>query len=477
MEQAPRSVYLIGICGTAMASLAGLLRAKGHRVRGSDAAAYPPMSSQLAAMGVAVAQPYSADNLEPRPDLVVVGNAISRGNVELERVLNQRIPFTSMADVLHREFLSRPCPDRDRRHSWQDHHHLHARLDLSLRQPRSLLPDRRRRRELLHQLSMEPQRPRLHPRRRRVRHRVLRQGPQVPPLLSRGAHPHLGRVRSRRYLSRSRRRQDRVQAAGQPRPAARAHRRLRRQQQRHRMRRPRLLSGRALRLRSRLRMAHSRHRLFTREHRLVHRAPRQALGRMRDGSRRRIQRTQRDRRRRARGRAGNPPSPPSLARWPASAASSAASKCAPGSTASPSSTISRTTPPPSPEPSRRCAPATRARGCGWSSSLAPIPCAATSSKTSWSMRSRSPTRSSSPMSSSPRPCPKRSGSLPRPSSSGFGNAAALPGSFRGPMRSWPRSPPSSAAGMSSPSSPMAASERSTTSCPQALQRLPGAPVG
>jgi UDP-N-acetylmuramate: L-alanyl-gamma-D-glutamyl-meso-diaminopimelate ligase len=102
-----KSIYLIGICGTAMASLAGLLRAKGYEVRGSDTAAYPPMSTQLAQMGIRVAQPYDAKNLDQTPDLVVVGNAISRGNVELERVLNERIPFTSMADVLHREFLAK----------------------------------------------------------------------------------------------------------------------------------------------------------------------------------------------------------------------------------------------------------------------------------------------------------------------------------------------------------------------------------
>jgi len=104
--QQGRDIYLMGICGTAMASLAGLLRQAGHRVRGSDAAAYPPMSDQLAEMGVAVAQPYAAKNLEPRPDLVVVGNAISRGNVELERVLDERIPFCSMASVIHDEFLA-----------------------------------------------------------------------------------------------------------------------------------------------------------------------------------------------------------------------------------------------------------------------------------------------------------------------------------------------------------------------------------
>jgi UDP-N-acetylmuramate: L-alanyl-gamma-D-glutamyl-meso-diaminopimelate ligase len=88
-----------------MASLAGMLRARGHRVTGSDTAAYPPMSDQLRAMGIAILEPYSAANLESRPDLVVVGNAISRGNVELERVLDERIPMTSMAALIHDEFL------------------------------------------------------------------------------------------------------------------------------------------------------------------------------------------------------------------------------------------------------------------------------------------------------------------------------------------------------------------------------------
>ncbi|MDR3736169.1 MAG: UDP-N-acetylmuramate:L-alanyl-gamma-D-glutamyl-meso-diaminopimelate ligase [Acidobacteriaceae bacterium] len=104
MEQG-RHIYLIGICGTAMASLAGMLRLRGHRVSGSDAAAYPPMSDLLAELGIHMAQPYAEANLQPRPDLVIVGNAISRGNVELEYVLDQRIPFCSLAEVIHDEFL------------------------------------------------------------------------------------------------------------------------------------------------------------------------------------------------------------------------------------------------------------------------------------------------------------------------------------------------------------------------------------
>ena len=87
-----RHIHLIGICGTAMASLAGMLRAQGHRVTGSDTAAYPPMSDQLRAMGIPILEPYSAANLTPAPDLVVVGNAISRGNPELEFVSRQTHP-------------------------------------------------------------------------------------------------------------------------------------------------------------------------------------------------------------------------------------------------------------------------------------------------------------------------------------------------------------------------------------------------
>ena len=87
----PKHIHLIGICGTAMASLAGMLKQLGHRVTGSDAASYPPMSDFLASLGIPVSQPFSEANLANRPDLVVVGNAISRGNLELEVVLDQRI--------------------------------------------------------------------------------------------------------------------------------------------------------------------------------------------------------------------------------------------------------------------------------------------------------------------------------------------------------------------------------------------------
>jgi len=101
----PNHIHLIGICGTAMASLAGMLKQRGFRITGSDAAAYPPMSDFLASLDISVAQPFSQANLQVRPDLVIVGNAISRGNVELEFVLDQRIPFHSLPQILLNEFL------------------------------------------------------------------------------------------------------------------------------------------------------------------------------------------------------------------------------------------------------------------------------------------------------------------------------------------------------------------------------------
>ncbi len=100
-----KHIHLIGICGTAMASLAGLLQLRGHRVTGSDQAAYPPMSDLLGQLGIPIAEPFSEANLQPRPDLIVVGNALSRGNTEIEYMLDQRIPFTSLARLIHDEFI------------------------------------------------------------------------------------------------------------------------------------------------------------------------------------------------------------------------------------------------------------------------------------------------------------------------------------------------------------------------------------
>ncbi len=88
-------IHILGICGTFMGSLAVLAKELGYRVTGSDANVYPPMSTQLEAQGIALTQGYDPAQLTPRPDLVVVGNAMSRGNPCVEHVLNEGIPYTS----------------------------------------------------------------------------------------------------------------------------------------------------------------------------------------------------------------------------------------------------------------------------------------------------------------------------------------------------------------------------------------------
>ena len=80
-------IHILGICGTFMGSLAQLAKAQGHRVTGSDQNVYPPMSDQLEAAGIELTQGYDPAQLEPAPDLVVVGNALSRGNPAVEAVL------------------------------------------------------------------------------------------------------------------------------------------------------------------------------------------------------------------------------------------------------------------------------------------------------------------------------------------------------------------------------------------------------
>jgi UDP-N-acetylmuramate: L-alanyl-gamma-D-glutamyl-meso-diaminopimelate ligase len=101
-----RRIYLIGICGTAMASLAGLLKEKGYEVVGSDANVYPPMSDQLRELGIVLYSGYRVENLnQAAPDLVIPGNAIPRGNPELEELLNSGMPYYSMAEAVKEFFI------------------------------------------------------------------------------------------------------------------------------------------------------------------------------------------------------------------------------------------------------------------------------------------------------------------------------------------------------------------------------------
>jgi UDP-N-acetylmuramate: L-alanyl-gamma-D-glutamyl-meso-diaminopimelate ligase len=97
--------HLIGICGTAMASLAGMLQARGHKVTGSDRQVYPPMSTQLEELGIKILDGYQAENADIGADCTIVGNAISRGNAELEEVLNRKLLYRSQAEIVKEEFI------------------------------------------------------------------------------------------------------------------------------------------------------------------------------------------------------------------------------------------------------------------------------------------------------------------------------------------------------------------------------------
>jgi len=97
--------HLIGICGTAMASLAGMLQTRGHKVTGSDQNIYPPMSTQLEELGIEILNGYKAENADIGADCTIVGNAISRGNEELEEVLNRKLFYRSQAEIVKEEFI------------------------------------------------------------------------------------------------------------------------------------------------------------------------------------------------------------------------------------------------------------------------------------------------------------------------------------------------------------------------------------
>jgi UDP-N-acetylmuramate: L-alanyl-gamma-D-glutamyl-meso-diaminopimelate ligase len=100
-----KHIHMIGIGGSAMAPLAGMLRERGHKITGSDAGVYPPASTLLESLGITYATSFDAKNLTAAPDLIVVGNAISRGNVEVEEMLDRRLPHRSLPEILEEEFL------------------------------------------------------------------------------------------------------------------------------------------------------------------------------------------------------------------------------------------------------------------------------------------------------------------------------------------------------------------------------------
>ncbi len=98
-------IHLIGVGGSAMAPLAGMLKERGFRVTGSDAGVYPPASTLLSSLGIQWHESFQQSHLQPHPDLVVVGNVIARGNPELEYVLDEKIPYRSMPQILEEFFI------------------------------------------------------------------------------------------------------------------------------------------------------------------------------------------------------------------------------------------------------------------------------------------------------------------------------------------------------------------------------------
>jgi UDP-N-acetylmuramate: L-alanyl-gamma-D-glutamyl-meso-diaminopimelate ligase len=100
-----KHIHMIGIGGSAMSPLAGMLRERGYRVTGSDAGVYPPASTLLESLGISFFTSFDAKQLTPAPDLIVVGNAISRGNVEVEEMLDRKLPHRSLPEIIEEEFL------------------------------------------------------------------------------------------------------------------------------------------------------------------------------------------------------------------------------------------------------------------------------------------------------------------------------------------------------------------------------------
>ena len=101
-----KSVHFVGICGTAMASVAALCREAGYAVTGSDESVYPPMSTFLESRGIRIMQGYRESNLDHRPELIVIGNALKRGTPEVERILDERLNCCSLPELV-REFFIR----------------------------------------------------------------------------------------------------------------------------------------------------------------------------------------------------------------------------------------------------------------------------------------------------------------------------------------------------------------------------------
>ncbi len=180
------------------------------RVSGSDKALYPPMSDQLAAADITVYEGFDPAQLNPAPDLVVIGNAqLPRGHAGIEYVLEKGLPYTSGAEWLGRQILQRPLGARRIGHARQNHDGEHARAHSRSRRSESRFPDRRRA-EGLRRIGASRQPAVLRSRSRRIRHFVFRPPVEVRALPAAHARHQQSRVRPRRHISGSRRHSDPV---------------------------------------------------------------------------------------------------------------------------------------------------------------------------------------------------------------------------------------------------------------------------
>ena len=145
-----KHIHILGICGTFMGGIAAIAKQSGYRVTGCDANVYPPMSTQLEAQGIELIEGFGVEQLNLKPDVFVIGNVVSRGNLLMEEILNRNLPYVSgpqwLADTLLRDKWVLGCGGYAR----QDHDIVDAGMDTGIRWIESRLPDRRRAAELRH---------------------------------------------------------------------------------------------------------------------------------------------------------------------------------------------------------------------------------------------------------------------------------------------------------------------------------------
>ena len=204
-----------------MAPVAGMLKERGFHVTGSDVNVYPPASTLLDSLGITWNEGYREENLKPVPDLCVIGNAISRGNAEVEVHPRRQNPILLDAAAARGIFHPRTHLDRRRRNPRKNHHHRDARLDFPCRRPPAGFSGRRRGPEFQRPQLWARRRRRIHHRRRRIRHRLFRSRPEISPLPSRRTDSHVARIRSRGHLSQSRIHRAAISPPRESRPAAR----------------------------------------------------------------------------------------------------------------------------------------------------------------------------------------------------------------------------------------------------------------